>query len=248
MKNFSNEQIKLLAEKVVSFISTGNNTSTIQILKPLLNTKYPFPKLDLLGKEISQSSTGEPDNFLKILDEIVDYNVMGGFVVVGQALIPLLENDFEKVMTKSREYIVKGDKWYVCNIIGERSLGQALVKYFDKTLPWFEHFLKDENKWVKRSVGVAIHFFSKRVLTEPDKTKKLLNLIEPNIEEKQTDVVKGIGWGLKTIGRYHPDILVQFLKKQLKAKKRISKLMMNKAMTYLDKDEKEVMKNYIQNL
>jgi hypothetical protein len=53
--------------------------------------------------------------------------------------------------------------------------------------------LKDENKWVKRSVGVAIHFFSKRLLTEPDKTRRLLDLIESHIEEKQTDVVKGIG-------------------------------------------------------
>ncbi|MBU7016143.1 MAG: DNA alkylation repair protein [Theionarchaea archaeon] len=87
-------------------------------------------------------------------------------------------------MEKSREYIIKGDTWYVCDIIGERSLGHALVNSFDKSLPWFKKFLNDENKWVKRSVGAAIHFFSKRVIDQPEKTQLLLDLTEPHIEEK----------------------------------------------------------------
>lgn len=107
------------------------------------------------------------------MDVIIDYEAIEGFVIVGQALISLLENEFEQVIWKSREYIVKGDKWYVYDIIGERSLGYALVDHFDETLPWFKWFLKDENKWVRRSVGVAIHFFGKRVLDKPDRTKTL---------------------------------------------------------------------------
>ncbi len=133
---------------------------------------------------------------------------------------------------------IKGDKWYVCDIIGERSIGQALVDYFDETLPWLEKFLNDDNKWVKRSAGTAIHFFGKRVRNDAGKTKKLLNLLEPHIEEKQADAVKGIGWGLKTTGRYHPDILSGFLIKQLKNKNKISKLMMRKATTYLSKEKR----------
>lgn len=170
---------------------------------------------------------------------------MGSFVVAGQALIKFLPYDFKEVMEKSKEYIIKGNTWYVCDIIGERSIGYALVEYFEETFPWLEKFLRDENKWVKRSAGVAIHFFSKRVLNEPEKTKKLLDLIEPFVEEKQSDAVKGIGWGLKTIGRHHPDILAEFLKKQIKEKKKISKLMMRKALTYLKKDKISEVENYV---
>lgn len=96
-----------------------------------------------------------------------------------------------------------------------------------------------ENKWVVRSVGVAIHFFSKRIKDEPEKIKRLLKLIEPYIEVKQVDVVKGIGWGLKTIGKYHPDLLAAFLEKQWRLRKRMSKLMIRKALTYLPVQEKK---------
>ena len=200
----SNNQIKLLAKKVVDLTLKDDKKGALKSLKPLLDTKCPFSKLDLLGKEIGQISKIYPQKIIGFLDQIIDYNAMGSFVIVGQALISFLENNFEDVMQKSREYIIRGDKWYVCDIIGERSLGQALIYYFDETIPWLEEFLKDENKWVRRSAGVAVHFFSKRILDQPVKTRKLLKLLEPYIEERQRDVVKGIGWGLKTIGRYHP--------------------------------------------
>jgi hypothetical protein len=40
---------------------------------------------------------------------------------------------------------------------------------------------------------VAIHFFSKRVADQPEKTKILLHVVEPYLEEKQKDFVKGVG-------------------------------------------------------
>lgn len=191
-----------------------------------------------MGEEIGGTLVDEPQKFIELSDQIVEYDAMGGYVIVGRGLTYFLENRFDKVMEKSKEYIIMGDEWYVCDIIGERSIGHGLVHYFDKTLPWLEEFLQDTNNWIKRSAGTAIHFFSKRVLDKPDKTKKLLNLVGKHIEEKQEDAVKGIGWGLKTIGKYHPELLVEFLKKQLDSGKDISGLMMRKAQKYLEENRK----------
>ena len=235
--NMTRKEIRELAEKVANLTKSGKSEAALQVLKPILDCKYPFAKLDTLGQHLGKTG-GNLKEFFETFDRIVNYNAMGGFVIVGQALIQFLPNNFELVMEKSREYIIKGDTWYVCDIIGERSLGHALVNYFDKSLPWFKKFLDDENRWVKRSVGVAIHFFSKRVIDQPEKTRLLLDLTEPHIEEKQIDVVKGIGWGLKTIGRHHPDLLVDFLKRQIELKRNISKVMMRKALTYVPKEKK----------
>ncbi|MBU7016144.1 MAG: hypothetical protein HXS44_01445 [Theionarchaea archaeon] len=43
---------------------------------------------------------------------------------------------------------------------------------------------------------------------------------------------------MKTIGRHHPDIQVDFLKKQIELKRNISKVMMRKALTYVPKEKK----------
>ncbi|HDM22594.1 MAG: DNA alkylation repair protein [Methanomicrobia archaeon] len=247
MNEMKTGEIRDLGKEVSDMISDDEINRAIEILSPILNTKVSFSKLDLLGKEIGARGYTQAQKFFRAFDEIIDYDAMGGFVIVSQALIYFLGDKFEEVMEKNREYIIKGDKWYVCDIFGERSLGHALVNYFDKTLPYLKKFLEDNNKWIKRSVGVSIHFFSKRVLNDTEKTRKLLELLEPHIEEKQRDAVKGIGWGLKTIGKYHPEILFEFLKKQLH-KKKLSKLMLRKALTYLDKDKILEIESYVRGL
>src|SRR3972149_3027123 len=174
-ETISNAQMRLLAQQVANLILENKDCRrVIEILKPILDFKCPFSKLDLLGKEIGQAAA--------------------------------TANGIQK---------------------------QQFLKAFDKTLPWLQKFLEDKSKWVKRSVGVAIHLFSKRVRDAPKKANKLLNLVEPYIEETQVDVVKGVGWGLKTIGKHHPGILEAFLEEQIKAHRKISKVMMKKARTYL---------------
>lgn len=238
----SKHKIDAIAKDVVNAVVTDRQP--LEILKPVLDTKCPFARLDMLGNRIGKSGVLNPQKFFKTFDTIIEYNAMGGFVIVGQALIHLLPHNFEKVMEKSREYIIKGDAWYVCDIIGERSIGHAIVSSFDEGVPWLKKFLKDDNKWVRRSAGVAIHFFSKRVVDQPEKTKTLLQVVEPYLEEKQKDFVKGVGWGLKTIGKHHPDILVDFMKKQ--GNRNMSSLLVRKALTYLEEEKKAEVKNVLQ--
>lgn len=238
MQDLSPQSLQRFAEEFVTYIQKNQAKAAADSLKPLLNTKCPFSKLDQLGNLIGNKAKDDPTAFLNAFDCIVESQAMGGFVVVGEALAELLATDFDVAMRKSREYIIKGATWYVCDIIGERSIGKATVKHFERTLPYLEGFLGDENKWVKRSAGVAVHFFAKRVRDNPIKAKALLDVLAPHIEERQVDVVKGIGWGIKTMGRFYPDVAVPFLIEQLDAEKKFSKLMMRKALTYLPADKK----------
>ncbi len=95
---------------------------------------------------------------------------------------------------------------------------------------------------------MTIHLFTKRVKNAPEKIEILLKLIEPSIGDKRVSVVKGIGWALKTIGKYYPGILEEFLEEQLNAGKRISKLLLRKATTYLQPETKGRIMDYARNL
>ncbi len=238
MQTPSTQNLQQLTEKFVHYVQLNNLEAATETLKPLLNAECSFAKLDKLGTLIGSKVKEDPAKFLAAFDRIIDSQAMGGFVVVSEALVSFLDVNFDAAMQKSREYIIKGATWYVCDIIGERSIGKAAVKYFDRTLPFLKDFLEDDNKWVKRSAGISVHFFSKRIQNDPKKAEELLELLAPHIEEKQIDVVKGIGWGLKTMGRVYPDVLTLFLIEQLKAKKKFSKLMMRKALKYLPADKK----------
>lgn len=58
------------------------------------------------------------------------------------------------------------------------------------------------------------------------------------LKKKQVDAVKGIGWGLKTISKHHPGLLTEFLERQFKSGKKISELIVRKAITYLDEERR----------
>ena len=51
-------------------------------------------------------------------------------------------------------------------------------------------------------------------------------------------MLKGVGWGLKTVGKHQPKMVEEYLQEVLETK-RISKLMLQKATTYLDEKTRE---------
>ncbi|HEX75849.1 MAG TPA: DNA alkylation repair protein [Dehalococcoidia bacterium] len=174
------------------------------------------------------------------MDKVEATKAMGGYVIIGSALSCFIDHDLPKTLDKAKEYIIKGDAWYVTDIVGERVLGEALVHYFNETLSILETFSKETNPWAKRSVGVAVHYFAKRVREAQEKVWSLLGLLSPYFEERDTRIVKGIGWGLKTLGRYYPNLLVDFLKSQ--KGREPSHLLIKKALTYLSPEKKTEIK------
>ena len=135
--------------------------------------------------------------------------------------------------------MIAADVWYGADILGERVPGPGLVTHFEvATLllqPWRNH----PNRWVRRAVGVAVHFWAKRSKGNPDldtQAASLLNLLEPMFSEWEMDAVKGVGWGLKTLGRYYPELMVDWLPKQTHRKHRA--IILNKAMKFLSEEQK----------
>jgi hypothetical protein len=67
--------------------------------------------------------------------------------------------------------------------------------------------------------------------------KELLALLEPMWDEWDTTAVKGVGWGLKTMGRTYPDLMVEWLPGQVGRRHR--SLMLRKAMKGLSQEQRE---------
>jgi hypothetical protein len=61
-------------------------------------------------------------------------------------------------------------------------------------------------------------------------------MLAPLFDEREIDAVKGIGWGLKTIGRMYPDLLTEWLLEQTGRGHRA--IMLRKALTYLAPEQK----------
>jgi len=101
--------------------------------------------------------------------------------------------------------------------------------------PWRE----DANRWVRRTVGVAVHFWAKRsrgAAEHAAQADALLGFLAPMFDEWEMDVVKGVGWGLKTLGTHYPDLVADWLARQVGRRHRA--LMLRKATAYLSEDQR----------
>jgi 3-methyladenine DNA glycosylase AlkD len=216
-------------------------------LIPTLEKRTSFNMLDIIGEEIGKRVLTNKSKYLEFFDLLSGKKLMGGYVVIAKALTVLLQDDCRECFEKVKRYMIEGDEWYVCDIFGERVLGSAIIDYYEKTRPLFQEFIYDDNHWVKRSVGVAAHLFAKKCRgnkRDDKKAAEIVELLTPQICERDIRILKGIGWGLKTLGRYYPELLVPYIKTQISSK-RISAVIINKCVTYLDNVSKnEILQLY----
>lgn len=228
--------------EVVYLIEAGGGAEAMQRLAPILASKTRFALLDRIGTPIGRGASQPVDIFL---DQIAAGKSMGGWPVIGSALRQGLATDLRGTLQRCRAYIIQGNVWYVTDILAERVPGPALVDHFDSALSLLAMWGQDQNRWVRRAVGVSAHLWAKRARGDPEKTEQagqLLALLEPLFSEGDIDAVKGVSWGLKTLGRYYPDLTSEWLRRQV-AIRPYRQLMLRKALTYLPPEQQATVEN-----
>jgi hypothetical protein len=228
-----------LGRRIAAFVQAGQPQEAYDLLAPVLARRTPFRLLGLIGEAIGARALEDVNAFL---DRVASERAEGGWVVIGKALGQQLDRDFTGAFHRCRAYIIAGDVWYCTDILAERVPGPALVADFGPALNLLTPWRADESAWVRRAVGVAVHFWAKRSRGARDlqpQARALLSLLAPMFEEWDMDAVKGVGWGLKTLGRHYPDLVACWLADEIvPAGRRHRALMLRKALTYLSEEQR----------
>jgi hypothetical protein len=223
-----------LGARIAALVEAGQTDDAYGLLAPVLGERTPFRLLDRIGRAVGAGPASHVD---AMLERIASERTEGGWVVIASALGQRLDRDVDGAFVRSRSYIVAANVWYGADILGERVPGPALLTHFDASLASLGPWREDSNRWVRRTVGVAVHHWAKRSRGAPElrsQAEELLAFLEPMIEEWEMDSVKGTGWGLKTLGRHYPDLVTGWLVEQVvRRRRRPRALMLHKASTYL---------------
>ncbi len=220
-----------LGDRLAGMASMERFEEAGALLAPLLGERTPFRLLDTIGLRLGSAP---PDVLDAFLDQISAGRTMGGWVVIASALRQRLSGDLPGAFARCRSFAILSDVWYAVDTFGERLPGPALVSDFEPSLAWLAVWREDPNRWVRRMTGVAVHYWAKQRRGKAEYRQQacaLLDLLAPLFSEREVDAVKGIGWGLKTLGRYYPDLAADWLAGQVARPHRA--LMLRKAITYL---------------
>jgi hypothetical protein len=204
-----------LGEELAADIQDHPFEAAYARLAPVLAERTPFRYLERIG-EIFGAGTIAPTNIF--IAQIAAHKTEGGWVVIGGALRAQLGRDLGGAFERARTYIIAADVWYGADILGERVPGPGLITHFEGALRVLSVWRDDPNRWVRRAVGVGVHFWAKRSRGAADllpQASALLDLLEPVFGEWDMDAAKGVGWGLKTLGKYYPNLVAEWLPHQM---------------------------------
>ena len=231
------KEARELGQRIAALVQAGQVAQGYGLLAPVLAERTPFRLLDRIGEMVGAGPLEAVNAFL---ERIAADKTEGGWVVIASALGQQLDHDPVGAFAHCREYIIAADIWYATDILGERVPGPALVADFQPALDLLAPWREDANRWVRRTVGVAAHFWTKRSRGErAAEAEVLLAFLEPMFEEWEIDAVKGVGWGLKTLGKHYPDLVADWLAQQVVHRQRRHRaIMLRKALTYLSDEQR----------
>ncbi len=228
-----------LGTQIAAHLHSAELEAAYALVAPVLERRIRFEQLGRIGKAVGST----PDaNLFPFLDRLAAEGREGGWPIIGAALCQRLATDFAGSLERCRSYIVVGDVWFAADILAERVPGPALVDRFATACRLLEPWRSDPNRWVRRAVGVAVHYWVKRAHGREelrDQAETLLALLDPMFEEWEMDAAKGVGWGLKTLGRHFPELLTAWLEDQVALRgRRHRAVMLRKAVTYLSEEQR----------
>jgi hypothetical protein len=227
-------EARTTGELLARQVSDDEIDAAISLLNPILTARTPFSALNIIGGSLENCPL---ENIYIFLNKLAFENHMGGWVVTGSALGAQLDRDFNGAFTHCKRYIIDADTWYGSDILGERVPGPALLYDFKCAINNLLTWRDDPNRWVRRATGVSVHFWAKKTRGSDQHVHnaiELLNFLTPMFAERELDAAKGIGWGLKTLGKYYPEILTNWLMEILTDQQlNYRAIMVRKSITYL---------------
>jgi hypothetical protein len=232
-------EAKELGKTVAALVNSSQIEQAYAELAQVLAERIPFKMLRYIGEAIGVGPLKGVNCFM---DRVARGRTIGGWVIIGRALEEQLERDLKGVFQRCRGYIIDADVWHAADTLAEQVSGRALVDHFEMALQRLARWGRDDNRWVRRAVGVSVHYWAKRsrgVETLKPQADALLNLVETLFEELNMDAAKGVGWGLKTLGRVYPELMAEWLYTQVAIQGRPYRaVVLKKALTYLSEEQR----------
>jgi 3-methyladenine DNA glycosylase AlkD len=207
--NSKTEVRKILGELEKRHTSWITEQAIQDIYKQILGKKIKFPVLEDFSEKLFLIIPVKQQ--ASFLQKIIDLQTIGGNVIAGKILQEQI-NTTGKILPAfklAEKFILQGDQWYVCDIIGERVFGHALLHFPKETISELKKLASHNNEWMVRCIGVAAHYAVKKGL-EPPFAEIVFKLLLKLSSSTSFHTKKGIGWAAKTIAKFHPGIIKKY--------------------------------------
>jgi Predicted DNA alkylation repair enzyme len=187
-------------------------------LKSYIGTKYEIIGLTV-PMQRSIFKTGYTFTTLSVEDQLPLWDAIWKstdlYEVLSQCIYFIEKNwqklDVKEVWKTIKSWVQKIDNWAHSDGLSD-IYAHLMEKIPEEIYGQYERWNKSDNPWERRQSLVGMLLYSKKRKTLLPAIK-LLNMVEPLIQDKDYFVQKGLGWALREIGNIYPEETMAFLHK-----------------------------------
>ena len=204
-------EVKAITDKALEQYQADGIEACLSIVQhELLEHKIKFPLLEYAAENLWKKLALE--DVVRSLTIIRGWNTIGGNVLIGIFLKSMLNGHYRQAIEETVKVTETADIWYICDIIGERVYGSALLNFADRAIIDYERLAEHKSPWVIRALGAGAHHAIKQGLPVQH-VEQVFKFLLGLATHKHKEVRQGIGWAAKTTAKFHPSIIEQHKEK-----------------------------------
>lgn len=201
----------ILKAAQTQYAANGSAALAAWLVENLLCHRVKFPLLELTAVHLNEFMPRHEQSVF--VTKLFGRPEHGSSVVIGKLLQLWLPDALPSAFMVAGQAITSGSTWFHCDHIGERVYGHGLLHHYEAALPLLTKTLHSGDEWNQRAVGVAAHYATKKGLNA-ERVTAVLTLLLTKADSKAYEVQRGVGWGLKTIAKFHPELMKAALAKR----------------------------------
>lgn len=264
-KTFRKKEILQISEHACELLERGEEDEFFDQIELLLASKTPFGKLHPLGEYIGKKGLENPELYFNILDKFFRKDLNYGYRkdlynlekmrmseeevqksrvwgwragIVGLALNEMSHDHPEKVIEKTREYIILSSHWSSSDTFADKTFNCMFGERFDYIIGILCEWAIDENIWIRNTAAFAVHAPVERKILDRKQFIDSLGVLDLLMEDSAKNVQKKAAWALRVVSKYHPVETYDFLVKWSNKGNKNTKWIIKNSLKFFEKDKR----------
>jgi 3-methyladenine DNA glycosylase AlkD len=172
----------------------------------------PKPVLWIIASKIGKLIQKEPEKAQGLLETIWAEGSFEAKQIAGKSLEKFSPKNPRVCLDFVSWALLDLDNWSVCDSLAMYGVEPIVYSNPALVLPLSEKWIRSTNKWTRRFGIVTLRGY-RRVQT----TKRVFDLLDMVMEDKDRDVRKAVSWVLRAITKANSDEVAKFLMKWARA-------------------------------
>lgn len=264
-ETFRKKEIVQISEHACELLEKGGEVNFFNQIELLLVSMNNFGKLKPLGEYIGKRGLEDPELYFNVLDKLFRKDLNYGYRndlyniermrmsegeiqksrvwgwragIVGLAFNEMSHDFPEKVVERTREYIILSSHWSSSDTFADKTFNRMFEERFDYIIGVLKNWALDEDIWIRNTAAFAVHAPVERKIFKRDQFNDCLGVLDLLMEDPAKNVQKKAAWALRVVSKYFPDETYRFLVTWSNKGNRNTKWIIKNSLKFFDEERR----------